>query len=674
METKKENPEEAPVFGDTVQMWYTIRQLSQALEEEYDEEARYTTPTVETTFDASTNNNKHAALFNKIKYENTKNESVSDFMYHLADHLALTAQPLHWKYGMCLELQALIRQELVYRQQQRWVRGSPHNTEDDGGRRKHKLEQLYSVRETIVHRTDLARTEYQTLLARKDIEIRKDLILYDNTQRRVLKQQQQQQQQQKFYGSSNGESTTAMLMDFPEEFQLLGLLPKDHAEERLYEEDDWGGSLNDEYDDDMYGTHSSCSSSNNSTNTSGDDSNDDYSNHDADDDDDDYAAGDEHNNENHDQDTDKKAITAHDTILAQTTPAVTTSTPASIISAEGAPTATAAAAAGVPKPFLRKNRQRRQKKAREERKRQEREEQRNMAIKQRRDHEEYLNQKHTTKKLIVAQTVLEALQKKVENVEELLETIQDEVWAAEEAQEEQMKKGDDAKNEAPTLLANNNNSSSGIGGEKKTTPTMSLLDQILAMILGGLPMEPIPKQATARTTATEREQEQQEQEQQQQQHFRYIKEEHDLIVNGWTNYFGRLPSVFVNSNDDDDDDTDDDDGQEGRRDNDKVRNAIVPGITARTTTIPTTKLSSLSASKDRNSLFEGTVDSDKNDTSNVVVELSRAASSPITRTPFTSPREQRMALGIVDNETEEWDIETDVEHADDDDDASRSIS
>jgi len=146
-----------------------------------------------------------------------------------------------------------------------------------------------------------------------------------------------------------------------------------------------------------------------------------------------------------------------------------------------------------------------------------------------------------------------------------------------------------------------------------------------------------------------------------------------LIVNGWTNYFGRLPSVFVNSNDDDTDD----DGQEGRRDNDKVRKAIVPGITARTTTIPTTKLSSLSAPKDRTQIFEGTVDNDKNDTSNVVVEQSRAASIPTTRTPFTSPREQRVALGIVDNETEEWDIETDLEHDDDDNDdhdASRSIS
>ena len=102
--------------------------------------------------------------------------------------------------------------------------------------------------------------------------------------------------------------------------------------------------------------------------------------------------------------------------------------------------------------------------------------------------------------MVLAQTLLNALQTKVTKVEELLESLQDEVWEAEEEQEEA------EKNKHSSEDDNNDNKSQ-----------FSLLDQVLAMILGALPMEPGVDKET---------------------HYKYIKMEHDFIVEGWKSYFG----------------------------------------------------------------------------------------------------------------------------------------
>lgn len=103
----------------------------------------------------------------------------------------------------------------------------------------------------------------------------------------------------------------------------------------------------------------------------------------------------------------------------------------------------------------------------------------------------------------IAEAVLANLEEKLQNVDALLETLQEEEWADEE---------DDERSQ-PCLDANNNES-----GELSE---MSLLDQILAMILGALPKE-------SGTTDVK-------------EHFVFVKNEHASIITSWKDTFGRLP-------------------------------------------------------------------------------------------------------------------------------------
>jgi hypothetical protein len=104
----------------------------------------------------------------------------------------------------------------------------------------------------------------------------------------------------------------------------------------------------------------------------------------------------------------------------------------------------------------------------------------------------------TTQDYRMAQAVVRSLEVRLQQVDELLETLQEEEWADEE-EGIQFETSDDSS---------------------PTTDQLSLLDQILAMILGTLP---IP------------------QGQRQDDHFRFIKGEHTSIVNQWKAAFGRLP-------------------------------------------------------------------------------------------------------------------------------------
>ena len=113
--------------------------------------------------------------------------------------------------------------------------------------------------------------------------------------------------------------------------------------------------------------------------------------------------------------------------------------------------------------------------------------------------EEEIRTKYTTKELVIAQTMWEALDKKVKKVEELLESLQDEVWEAEEEQEETS----GAKKE-----------------QSQPDPEFSLLDQVLAMILGTIPNQPGMSS---------------------QEHYKFVQEEHKSIVREWKEHFGRLP-------------------------------------------------------------------------------------------------------------------------------------
>ena len=66
----------------------------------------------------------------------------------------------------------------------------------------------------------------------------------------------------------------------------------------------------------------------------------------------------------------------------------------------------------------------------------------------------------------------------------------------------------------------------GFGPTRPNPFEATLLDQILAMILGGLPKE---KDASGKDVKTSEE------------HYRYIRDEHKSIVKEWLEVFGRMP-------------------------------------------------------------------------------------------------------------------------------------
>lgn len=105
----------------------------------------------------------------------------------------------------------------------------------------------------------------------------------------------------------------------------------------------------------------------------------------------------------------------------------------------------------------------------------------------------------------IAEAVLSNLEGKLQSVDELLETLQEEEWADEEGDENnQLSLGE------------------GMGEEIGEVTEMTLLDQILAMILGAL-----PKESSGATDEKE--------------HFAFVKEEHASIISSWKETFGRLP-------------------------------------------------------------------------------------------------------------------------------------
>ncbi|KAL7479304.1 hypothetical protein ACHAW6_005039, partial [Cyclotella cf. meneghiniana] len=123
------------------------------------------------------------------------------------------------------------------------------------------------------------------------------------------------------------------------------------------------------------------------------------------------------------------------------------------------------------------------------------------------EEEESVREKLKTNDERIAEAMLRNLQERLDGVDNLLENLQEEEWADEENDEGQ---------DEPTHK---------IDGETSDASEMTLLDQILAMILGALSM--------TYSGAKGKE-----------EHFRYIKEEHKSIVKEWKETFGRLPPSF----------------------------------------------------------------------------------------------------------------------------------
>lgn len=379
------------------------------------------------------------------------------FVERLWKFLKSCSHNLFWKRDMSVELKELIREEQARLEYKEWTET----------KRKQKLENLYSIRETMMHQVELAKEKLDAFQEEREIKVQDAM------------QQYHRRNNNKAGGGKSGlESFGTTELSFPDEFQLLGL-----RDEAYDDEDDWGLDESSDYSSGGYSSEDS---------SIADDS----------DNDDGYECDhDELEKDNtpltlanklpdssvmtyddNKADGDKDA----DTSSAQLQ-SLPSTTPADEIESSKNEVST---------PFLR--RRERREKARRKKRQQRKEEERKQEAKRLKEMEEQIRTRFTTNDLILAQTLWEALDTKLQNVDTLLESLQDEVWEAEEIIEEEE--------------VNPRNS--------MEEPNFSLLDQVLAMILGATPIQPGMSP---------------------QDHYNFVRNEHKSIVEQWKEHFGRLP-------------------------------------------------------------------------------------------------------------------------------------
>lgn len=395
-----------------------------------------------------------------------------DFLTNLWQYLRLCSQSLFWKRDMAAELTLLIREEQARLDYQEWTES----------KRQAKLDHLYSIRETLVHQVELAKSKVEVLEEQREIQVDEAM---EPVRRNVHKKTSIDT-----FGTSD--------LSFPDEFQWLGLTDRATTKNDDNDDIDWG--LGAEYsDNDDHGSYTSGRSDDELADES---STNDYSEND--------------DNEN-DITTERGSVEGQKEL--QSFPSTLESKVDTNLKGEHASTSstndigedTPPTSRGDEKtqpslslPFQRRKKRREKLK---QRKRQEQKAAEQKAQKQKlQSFEADLRNKFTSKELILAQTMHNALSEKMKKIEELLDSLQDEVWQAEEeAEHDQQQQPSDGVNASATRISK---------------PTFSLLDQVLAMILGATPI-PDGKSPT--------------------EHFQSMQKEHETIVQAWEAHFGRLP-------------------------------------------------------------------------------------------------------------------------------------
>lgn len=401
-----------------------------------------------------------------------------EFLTKLAQHLRDTSRPVLWKHAMAIELQLWIKEESARRAHQDWVQSE----------RQAKLDHLYSVRETLVHQAQLARDKYTHLDEIREDQVKQNLLQYTRREKARVRLGQ----------SVSGEDDDHEFLDefgssqlsFPEEFQLLGMMPDDVRD--MDDEDDWG--TYGESEDDHRSSSSGSESDVDNASGVGTDRDDDVESSKGGEIPSERPRGMMENSSCRPVTSGVSSSTEGESPL-QTKANLTTEESEGITSGDQC---LSSSIYPVEKktttlPFLR----RKERRVRERlRKRAERMEAQHKVV------EVELREKYTTKALILAQTLLQAMESKVERVEELLESLQDEVWAEDEDE-------DDCE-------SRDRSSDDDMAALEDTDSKLSLLDQVLAMILGALPIEHgCDPQA----------------------HFEYVRQEHAAISRGWKAYF-----------------------------------------------------------------------------------------------------------------------------------------
>lgn len=439
-------------------------------------------------------------------------------------YLQTCSRGLFWKRDMSKELSILIKEEQERLDYNEWK----------NSKRQLKLDNLYTIRETMVFQVEVAKSKVDMLEEEREGKV-KELM--------------QEYHRNNMNKNKKGDATTldsfgTTELSFPEEFQLLGL----RDEQTLYQdEDDWGLGDEDDYIPSEY------SESNDDDDDDDDNIDDDYSTSSEQKDDKKSTKSETKVDEitepstteenttttyatakNNDTDAKKNSSSslfvqnetnnnvADDDVMNVTG---TTDVNASIndignidldgVDIKNDTTTTSnieknSSGHVLSTPFLR--RKERREKLKQKKRQQRREEEKRKRLQQVQQMENVYRTQYTTKEMIMSQTVYNALQTKLSKIEDLLDSLQDEVWEAQEEAEQEKLRGVNDGSETKKL--------SSSSSQDEENPSFSLLDQVLAMILGSLPVQEGMSQ---------------------QEHYSFIQKEHQMLIQQWKNYFGRLP-------------------------------------------------------------------------------------------------------------------------------------
>ena len=384
----------------------------------------------------------------------------------ILDHLQNCSQSLFWKQAMHAEIKhlAAVQQEEFTRHQQ-----ATALQEWEAVGRKVKLEELYAVRETFVHRLELAKEKLQHLQNEHEVAVRSALLL----------ERLQQQQCAGGLEALDDFNTDAFALngdDDENEFKSLFDDGYDFMGNTIEDDDDVDGYnlVSEEEDKETYDDYSSSSSSLYTENNSG----------------------------GLDGRLDiQEGIENEKTMVADNTAPTNSGNDVQIPSEETQ--VVQSSELGDNKPNRHAGAAQKQRLRLEQASR---DAEYQTKLETAKDLEGRLREELTSHDLKTAMVAAKALEERLEQVDELLETLQEEEWVNEENE------GSEQKIESLALK------------DDDTPHEFSLLDQILAMILGSSP--PQLGQDT-------------------ESHMRYIEKEHLDIVREWRAQFGRLPSAFV---------------------------------------------------------------------------------------------------------------------------------
>ena len=418
--------------------------------------------------------------------------TIQEAILHLFESLQNCNRGLLWKHEMSLELQRMIYDEQTHKEYQQY---HGHEAREQ---RQQRISQLCTIRDALINQCHVQQAQVNQLLKDRDMRVTLEL----------QRQRQQQQFGNDFAGGIVGglqgldlDATTEMA--FPDEFKLLKLNDSDSSSGDRYQDDD-------SYEFDVGNSHNT---GDEESSTNGDQ----HSRSDHGDRERNFENDDGYEGDDNEGDMEKVRDVSIDPDVGIRIEAVVENRDA-LLKVEGSDDESDGNGEGVgkePNKFFfpssstkmkskQKQRRRRQKAQQRKQKQAAKTAAHQAKLEQAKEEERELRIKYTTNDLTIALSKQKALERKLEQVEDLLESLHIE---QEEDDEEEDLLGDEPIE--------------AIG--ESADSEFSLLDQVLAMILGSL----TPKLGVP-----------------QEEHYKFIQNEHKQIVHAWKEYFGRLPPAI----------------------------------------------------------------------------------------------------------------------------------